>query len=53
MKAELLNSLPTEVRISGVLNFQRFVLEQRDIGLDEYLKERLENEELSYWNSHK
>lgn len=29
----------------GVLNFQRFILELRDIGLDEYLKERLSPED--------
>jgi arsenate reductase-like glutaredoxin family protein len=37
----------------GVLNFQRFILELRDKGLEEYLKENLTEEELSYWIANK
>jgi arsenate reductase-like glutaredoxin family protein len=37
----------------GVLNFQRFILELRDKGLEEYLKEYLTEEELSYWIANK
>jgi len=33
----------------GVLNFQRFILELRDLGLQEYLKNNLTEEEMSYW----
>ena len=37
----------------GVLNFQRFILELQDIGLDEYLKNNLTEEDFSYWVAHK
>ncbi len=37
----------------GVLNFQRFILELRDKGLEEYLKANLTEEELSYWIANK
>lgn len=33
----------------GVLNFQRFILELQDKGLDEYLKINLTVEDYSYW----
>ena len=33
----------------GVLNLQRFILELRDLGLQEYLKNNLTEEEMSYW----
>lgn len=33
----------------GVLNFQRFILELQDIGLDEYLKNNLTEEDFNYW----
>ena len=36
-----------------VLNFQRFILELRDKGLEEYLKTNLTEEELSYWIANK
>lgn len=37
----------------GVLNFQRFILELRDKGLEEYLKGKLTEKELSYWIANK
>lgn len=37
----------------GVLNFQRFILELQDIGLDEYLKNNLTEEDFSYWIAEK
>ena len=37
----------------GVLNFQRFILELQDIGLDEYLKNNLTEEDFSYWVANK
>jgi hypothetical protein len=37
----------------GVLNFQRFILELQDKGLDEYLKNNLTEEDYSYWIAHK
>ena len=37
----------------GVLNFQRFILELQDNGLDEYLKNNLTEEDFSYWIAHK
>ena len=37
----------------GVLNFQRFILELQDIGLDEYLKNNLTDEDFSYWIANK
>jgi len=37
----------------GVLNFQRFILELQDKGLDEYLKNNLTEEDYSYWVAHK
>jgi len=37
----------------GVLNFQRFILELQDIGLDEYLKNNLTDEDFSYWIAEK
>jgi hypothetical protein len=37
----------------GVLNFQRFILELQDIGLDEYLKNNLTEEDFSYWIANK
>ena len=33
----------------GVLNFQRFILELQDIGLEEYLKRELSKEDYSYY----
>jgi hypothetical protein len=36
----------------GVLNFQRFILELRDKGLEEYLNETLTEEDLYYWRKH-
>jgi hypothetical protein len=36
----------------GVLNFQIFILELRDKGLDEYLDETLTEEDLRYWRKH-
>ena len=36
----------------GVLNFQRFILELRDKGLEEYLDETLTEEDLRYWRKH-
>ena len=33
----------------GVLNFQRFILELQDKGLDEYLKRELSKEDYSYY----
>jgi hypothetical protein len=33
----------------GVLNFQRFILELQDNGLEEYLKNELKEEDYSYW----
>jgi hypothetical protein len=33
----------------GVLNFQRFILELNDLGLDEFLKENLTPEEYSFY----
>ncbi len=33
----------------GVLNFQRFILELQDNGLEEYLKRELTEEDYSYW----
>lgn len=37
----------------GVLNFQRFILELQDKGLDEYLKNNLTEEDFSYWIANK
>ena len=37
----------------GVLNFQRFILELQDKGLDEYLKNNLTDEDFSYWIANK
>lgn len=36
-----------------VLNFQRFMLEMQDKGLNEYMKERLTEEDFSYWMANK
>lgn len=33
----------------GVLNFQRFILELQDNGLEEYLKNELKEDYYSYW----
>jgi hypothetical protein len=33
----------------GVLNFQRFILELQDNGLEEYLKNELKEEDYNYW----
>lgn len=33
----------------GVLNFQRFISELQDNGLEEYLKNKLEEEDYNYW----
>ena len=35
----------------GVVNFQRFILELKDESLDEYIKQRLTNEEYIYWTN--
>jgi hypothetical protein len=37
----------------GVLNFQRFILELKDKGLEEYLKNNLTDEDFSYWIANK
>ena len=37
----------------GVLNFQRFILEIQDKGLEEYLKNNLTDEDYSYWIANK
>jgi uncharacterized protein YjbI with pentapeptide repeats len=37
----------------GVLNFQRFILELQDKGLEEYLKNNLSNEDFNYWKANK
>jgi hypothetical protein len=37
----------------GVLNFQRFILELQDKGLEEYLKNKLTVEDYSYWIANK
>ncbi len=37
----------------GVLNFQRFILELQDKGLDEYLKNNLTDEDFSYYKANK
>ena len=37
----------------GVLNFQRFILELQDKGLDEYLKNNLTDEDFSYYIANK
>jgi hypothetical protein len=37
----------------GVLNFQRFILELKDKGLEEYLKNNLTDEDFSYWVANK
>jgi len=36
----------------GVLNFQRFILETEDKGLEEYLKNELTEEDYNYWRDH-
>lgn len=36
-------------RCRGVLNFQRFVLELQDNGLDDYFKKKLKEEDYNYW----
>lgn len=33
----------------GVLNFRRFILELKDIGLDDFLKDNLSGEDFTYW----
>jgi len=33
----------------GVINFQRFILELQDKGLDEYLRNNLTDEDFNYW----
>ena len=38
-------------KCKGVLNFQRFLLELKDKNLDEYIRQRLTNEELNYWRN--
>lgn len=37
----------------GVLNFQRFILELQDKGLDEYMRENLTEEDNRYWKADK
>jgi hypothetical protein len=39
-------------KCSGVLNFQRFILELQDNGLEEYLKNELSDEDFTYWTEH-
>jgi hypothetical protein len=39
-------------KCSGVLNFQRFILELQDNGLEEYLKNELSDEDFTYWTDH-
>ena len=36
----------------GVLNFQRFILELQDKGLDEYLKNNLTEEDFNFYRAH-
>ena len=36
----------------GVLNFQRFILELQDNGLDEYLKNNLTEEDFNFYRAH-
>jgi hypothetical protein len=36
-----------------VLNLQRFILELRDKGMEEYLKSNLTKEDYRYWKAHK
>jgi hypothetical protein len=50
MKSAFKNKGLDECR--GVLNFQRFILELQDKGLQEYLKDRLTEEEFNYWKAH-
>ena len=38
-------------KCKGVLNFQRFLLELEDQSLDEYIRQRLTDEEHIYWTN--
>lgn len=47
MKSDFKNKGLNQCR--GVLNFQRFILELQDNGLEEYLKNELKEEDYNYW----